>query len=180
MEYLDVLDSNGQPTGEKKLKSEVHQNSDWHRGGHVWIINSKGELLIQKRDFSTSLVPGQWDISCAGHIPSGEDLVAAATREMKEELGLDFDQSSFVYLFTVSQEYFIKADGFTHRSFDSVYLIQSDVDLKNLKLEEGKISEVKLTSFKDLEETISKGDKDFVPHPEEYRKLFEDLHKRYT
>ena len=180
MEYLDVLDSSGNPTGEKKLKAEVHKDEDWHRGVHVWIANSKEELLIQKRNPLVSLVPDQWDISCAGHVSSGEDLVAAATREMNEELGLDFDQSSFVYLFIVSQEYFIQAGGFTHKSFDNVYLLQSDVDLKNLKLEEGKISEVKFIPFNELEEVINRGDKDFVPHPEEYKRLFEELRKRYT
>ena len=49
MEYFDVLDENGNKTGKLKLRNEVHRDGDWHRGVHVWIINSFGELLLQRR-----------------------------------------------------------------------------------------------------------------------------------
>lgn len=30
-EYFDVLDENGNLTGRKKLRSEVHRDGDWHK-----------------------------------------------------------------------------------------------------------------------------------------------------
>ena len=48
MEYLDILDENGNLTGEKKLRTEVHRDGDWHKAVHVWILNSKNQLLLQK------------------------------------------------------------------------------------------------------------------------------------
>ena len=43
MEYLDVLDSSGNKTGKKKLRSEIHKDGDWHRA--VQIVNYSIESL---------------------------------------------------------------------------------------------------------------------------------------
>lgn len=53
MEYLDILDEEGNKTGEIKPRKEVHSNGYWHKGVHIWIINSKknywykGEVKIK-------------------------------------------------------------------------------------------------------------------------------------
>lgn len=47
MEFLDILDKNGNKTGEKKERKEVHSKGYWHKGVHIWIINSNKELLVQ-------------------------------------------------------------------------------------------------------------------------------------
>ena len=45
MEYLDILDKNGNKTGERKPRKEVHSKGYWHKGVHIWIINSKKEWI---------------------------------------------------------------------------------------------------------------------------------------
>ena len=34
MEYLDILDCNGNKTGEKRPRKEVHSKGYWHKGVH--------------------------------------------------------------------------------------------------------------------------------------------------
>ena len=48
-EDFDLLDENGNKTGKTKLRTEVHRNGDWHKAVHIWIINNKGDVLLQRR-----------------------------------------------------------------------------------------------------------------------------------
>ena len=49
MEYIDVYDENGKKTNIVRSKNLVYKTGSWHRSVHIWIMNSKGQLLIQKR-----------------------------------------------------------------------------------------------------------------------------------
>ena len=51
-EYLDILDEQGNKTGKTKLRSEVHHDGDWHKSVHIWILNSKGDVLLQRRSLT--------------------------------------------------------------------------------------------------------------------------------
>ncbi len=104
MEYLDVLDANGNPTGEKKSRAEIHRNGDWHRVVDVWILNSTQELLLQKRSAEKENNPNLWNISVAGHIASGDSAVPTAIREAQEELGVSFAEKDFAYLFSLTEQ----------------------------------------------------------------------------
>ncbi len=88
-EFFDVLDEQGNKTGKTKARTEVHRDGDWHRAVHIWIVNDKNEALLQKRSPNKDSNPNMWDISCGGHLSAGEDTLAAAVREIKEELGVD-------------------------------------------------------------------------------------------
>ena len=92
MEFLDIRDKNGNPTGEVKERSLVHADGDIHGTSHVWIVrkNEKGsyDLLLQKRSENKDAFPGCYDISSAGHLPAGQDYLSSALRELEEELGI--------------------------------------------------------------------------------------------
>ena len=52
MEYFDVVDQNGNPTGEIIERKEAHRRGIPHRTSHVWIARRRDgqvELLLQKR-----------------------------------------------------------------------------------------------------------------------------------
>lgn len=53
----------------------------------IFVFNSQGEVLLQKRapDIAAG---GLWDQSVGGHVDEGEDYLQAAHREMEEELGI--------------------------------------------------------------------------------------------
>jgi len=174
-EYLDVLDENGNPTGRTKLKSEIHRDGDWHKTVHIWIINHKGELLIQKKSPDDYNFSNLFDISSAGHISAGEKSVDAAMREIGEELGLNIPEKNFEYLFTVAQKYRSDKLAYINNEFGDVYLIKMELDSSKLKLQKEELAEVKFMHYKELEKIISENNKEFIPHPEEYEKLFEKL-----
>ena len=95
MEYIDIFDENNNPIGEKKEKQQAHEDGNFHRTAHVWIINDKNELLLQKRSTRKKSHPNCWDISGAGHIKAGEAIIDGAIRELKEELGIEIEEYIF-------------------------------------------------------------------------------------
>ncbi len=179
MEYVDVLDDNGNTIGQTKAKSEVHRDGDWHKAVHVWIINSKSELLIQKRASIKENHPNIWDIPSAGHVSAGESSMLSAMRETEEELGLKLSEKDFEHLFTATQRAVTNNGTYINTEFSDVFLVKMDLDPVKLKLQKEEVAELKFIPYKNLEKIVSAGDKDFVSHPEEYKKLFEELHKRY-
>ena len=100
-ELLDILDQNGSPTGESKKREDVHQLGLWHRTVHLWILNSKGQLLLQQRSKTKDTNPNLWDISVAGHIEKGQTPIQAVLREAEEEIGLVCEESEIEFLFSV-------------------------------------------------------------------------------
>lgn len=174
-EYIDVLDENGNKTGEKKLKAVVHRDGDWHKGVHVWILNSKGELLIQKRSGKVQNHPNLWTMACTGHASAGENSQTTAARELREELGVQVEGDSIQFLFNFKNQYVLNNGLYINNEIDDVYLIHQDLDLSSLKIDADEVSNLKFIDQKVLRNTIYT--KEFVPHPEEYKKLFEYLEK---
>lgn len=92
-EFFDILDEQGNKTGKIKKREDVHRDGDWHKSVHIWIVNDKNEVLLQKRSPNKDSHPNMWDISCAGHLIAGDTSISGALREAKEELGLDLCSS---------------------------------------------------------------------------------------
>lgn len=70
-------------------RREIHMNGLMHRSVHLVIVNSRGQVLLQKRSVKKDSHPGFWDISVGGHVDAGEDYDTAAVRELREEMGVD-------------------------------------------------------------------------------------------
>jgi isopentenyl-diphosphate delta-isomerase len=85
-EIVDIVDEQDVIVGEG-LKSDCHAKGLWHRAASIFVFNSKGELLIQKRGPNVSY-PNLYDTSASGHLKKGETYIQGAKRELKEELGL--------------------------------------------------------------------------------------------
>jgi isopentenyldiphosphate isomerase len=180
MEYLDVLDKDGNLTGGKKSKLDVHKDGDWHKTVHVWIITPKGELLIQKRSPEMDSYPDLWDISTAGHISSGEDSITSALRETEEELGLKLKTENFHYLFTTIQQAVLQSGTYINNEYNDVYLVELDPAFLKFNLQKEEVSETRWMPYQELEKQLNDNSENFVPHPEEYSKLFPELYKRYS
>lgn len=96
MEFVDVVDVNGVPTGEQVERPRAHREGIRHRTSHVWLVRfreGKLQLLLQKRSDEKDSFPGCYDISSAGHIPAGDDFAESALRELSEELGMTAEES---------------------------------------------------------------------------------------
>jgi isopentenyl-diphosphate delta-isomerase type 1 len=87
-EPFDVVDEQDRVIG-RAPRREVHARRLRHRSIHVLVFNATGRVFLQKRSQAKDSCPGMWDSSCSGHLDAGEDYDAAATRELREEIGLE-------------------------------------------------------------------------------------------
>ena len=173
MEYIDIFDENNNPTGEVKEKAKAHEDGNFHRTAHIWIINDKMELLLQKRSASKKSHPNCWDISSAGHIRAGETMVQGAIRELKEELGVEATEKDFEYIATIKSTKNLK-----NMEFQNVYLLKCNKKIEQYIFEDDEVSEVKYVFYKDLEEMVEQKAEGLLIHDEEYKKLFETINLR--
>ena len=71
-------------------KAECHSGTGLlHRAFSVFIFNSSGQVLLQKRSEQKNLWPLYWSNSCCSHPRQGEQIENAAHRRMVEELSFD-------------------------------------------------------------------------------------------
>lgn len=70
-ELIDVLDENGNKTGEILTREQIHKKGLCYRIVVIAIIDEKGNILMQQRSKNKSKNPGKWDVASAGHVSSG-------------------------------------------------------------------------------------------------------------
>jgi len=110
---VDTLDS---PIGEME-KMEAHLKGELHRALSILVFNDKGEILLQQRAFSKYHTPGLWSNTACSHPRPGEDSLKAATRRLKEEMGITAELS-------VAFEFIYKAgfdNGLIEHEYDHVF-----------------------------------------------------------
>lgn len=88
-ELLEVVDELGQTIGSATRAACHSDPSIIHRTVGVLVYNEDGQLFIQERASAKDTFPGHLDISASGHVCAGEQTLAAAHRELEEELGID-------------------------------------------------------------------------------------------
>lgn len=86
-ELFDVVDENNVVIGQEQ-RGKVHAQGLRHRAVHVFAINKRGDVYLQKRSHLKDVHPLVWDSSAAGHLDVGESYAACAVREAKEEIGI--------------------------------------------------------------------------------------------
>ncbi|NJB71976.1 isopentenyldiphosphate isomerase [Saonia flava] len=170
-ELIDVLDDNGNPTGETIMKFEAHKNGVFHPTVHIWFYTKTGKVLIQQRGKDKDTFPLLWDVSVAGHIGAGEGVLDSAIREVEEEIGITISENDLqkVGLFkSVQKHHETLIDCEYHHTF----LCELKIPLNGLKKQDSEVEAldlIPLTKF--AEETwglanISK----YVPHGPAYYK----------
>ena len=88
-------------------KLEVHRTGQLHRAFSVFVHDEEGRILLQRRAQSKYHSPGLWSNSCCGHPRPGEDTRDAATRRLREEMGITCELrhvKSFTYHATLGGE----------------------------------------------------------------------------
>ncbi len=166
MEWLDLVDENGIPTGEVVSRDEAHERGLPHRTSHVWILRMKDgrlQILLQKRSDEKDSFPGCYDISSAGHIPAGDDYIPSAVRELEEELGVRCRPEDLVFCGMRHVRFDREFHGkmFHDRQVTKVFLLWLDRKEEDFVLQKEEISSVKWFDFNECIETVRKNT---IPH----------------
>ena len=172
-EFIDICDASNNLTGIQKMKSEAHRDGLWHRNSHIWIYNSKGEILLQLRAKEKLLFPDVWDISVAGHVGFGEGPVVSGLREMTEEVGLKIKQED-LHFFEIRKTQTVYKD-IKNNEFYYVYLFKFDGDIGSLKLQNEEVQEVRFFSAEEIEEGLKINPEKFAPHGDYWFKIINEV-----
>lgn len=178
-ELVDILDNDGNPTGRSCLKYEAHLKGFFHPTIHVWLYTSDGKVLFQKRGKDKNTFPLLWDVSVAGHIESGEDILEAAIRETQEEIGLNItpkDLEKIGYFKSVHQHSETLIDKEFHHSF----VCELQTALSNLSKQESEVDALNLFSLSDFKQRVNQNQLEgFVPHEiTYYKKVIAEISKK--
>lgn len=162
MEWLDVVDEQGNPTGEKVERSVAHREGIRHRTAHVWLLRKMGEngnvqILLQKRSQNKDSYPGCYDISSAGHIPAGVSFLPSALRELKEELGVCAKAEELHYCGqrNIHYEDYFHGSYFIDNQVSNVYVLWLDREEKQFKLQEAEVEAVRWMDFEECVKAVT-------------------------
>ena len=151
-ELIDILNPEGKSTGKTALKSEAHKNGWFHATAHIWFFTSDEKILLQKRALTKKVFPGIWDISVAGHIGAGEEILEGAKREVFEEIGLILENKDFIKIGTrihqVNHE-----NGIQDNEHHHVFIAELKTPMSKLTMQPEEVAGLELWDLKVLKET---------------------------
>lgn len=159
IELWEALDDKGNPTGEimEKYDKSFFDRGLYHLGADVWIINSKNEILIQKRAASKRLEPNVWAMT-GGSVAVGENSIETIVRESKEELDINIEQDKLKLVTKFK----------TGNVFIDTYILKCDYDISKMKLQKEEVSDVKWATWNEIDELVENGQ--FIKHRWEFVK----------
>lgn len=116
-EFVILVDEHDNEVGFME-KMEAHQKALLHRAISVFIFNTKGEWLLQRRAISKYHSGGLWTNCCCTHPFPNESNIDAANRRLKEEMGM---HCSLKELFSFSYKEVLDHE-LTEHEFDHVFI----------------------------------------------------------
>lgn len=161
-ELIDICDENNNLLNIQKMKSEAHKNGLWHRASHIWIYNSKGEVLLQLRAKEKLLYPDMWDVSAAGHVGAGEDPIISGLREVEEEIGLKPKEENLNFWMIRKVKAIFRE--IINNEFYYVYFFKFDGDIAQLKLQKEEVQKIQFFPIDKVEEDLKINPDKYVPH----------------
>lgn len=152
-EKIDVLNELGEFTGKVATRDECHKKGLWHRAVYAFIIDQKGNVLLQKRSANKKMWPNMWDVTAGGHVDSNEFGRQALIREVKEELGIDIKDDDIKYL--IGSTSINKKENIIDKHYNECYLITKEIDIEEIDLQKEEVSEVKYFTKREILERIN-------------------------
>ncbi|SDS15553.1 Isopentenyldiphosphate isomerase [Polaribacter sp. KT25b] len=151
-ELIDILTPEGKLTGKTALKSEAHKNGWFHATVHIWLFTSDEKILLQKRAMTKKVFPGLWDISVAGHIAAGEEILTSAKREIFEEIGLQLEEKDLIKIGTRIHQVSHK-NGIQDNEHHHVFIAELKKPLSELTIQKEEVDAVQLFDLEILKNT---------------------------
>lgn len=150
MEIVDIYDGKKNKTGKTVERNTKPKLGEYRLSIHIWITNSKGELLIQRRSANKKIFPNMWN-ETGGAASTGETSEMTCAREFEEELGIKPNMNKAELIGSIKRKY----------DYVDVWHIEQDIDLNDIKMQEDEVSEVKYVTIDELKKIIE--NKEFVP-----------------
>ncbi len=86
-EDLILVNERNQAIGRGE-KQAVHTTGLLHRAFSIFLVDTDGRILLQRRQRTKYHSGGLWANTCCGHPRPGERTLSAARRRLREELGV--------------------------------------------------------------------------------------------
>jgi len=145
-------------------RKEAHEKGLLHREAYAYLINSRKQVLLQKRADNHL-----WDHSVGGHFPLEQDYQEGALREFREELGINLDKSEFKEI--ANERTKMTSHNGKNVRFVKVFLIKKDIPAENFSSDEGEVEEIRYFDIDELKELLS--------HPEKITNTAKYLIEKY-
>ena len=131
-EIWDLYDAHGRKTNHTMVRGEEVPPGLYHLAVHIWPVNDRGELLVQRRAPTVQWNPNLWAVT-GGSAVRGEDAMTAARRELREEIGVDAAPEDLTLIACLRRS----------NSFCSVYTLSLNGKAEDFVLQKEEVSEVK-------------------------------------
>lgn len=153
-ELLDLYDRHGRPTGVTIPRGsgtpQAPEGMYW-RVCDVWLVNRRGELLVQQRAMTKENWPGRWCESAGGAVRAGESAEDGCVRETLEEIGVRPDMNRGGMIF----EYL------GGHALHQVWLFHQDVPLSDLRLQAEEVADARYVTPVELRAMAAR--EEFIP-----------------
>lgn len=146
MELVDKLNNKRQNLNKTAERSEKIEG-EYRQSVHTWIMNSKGEFLIQKRTPNKRTFPNKWS-QTGGGVDEGETTLKAALRECSEELGISINPDNMELILSFKRKY----------DFVDVWLVKQDFNIDELVLQEEEVAEAKWATIDEIRNLMKTGE----------------------
>lgn len=128
-----------------------------HREVVIFILNSKKQILLQKRSATKKSHPNKWAL-CSGHVEDFDSsFEVAAIRELKEELGFAALEED---LHLQGEKQVTMEDGSVH--ITKYYYLITDQEENTFVLQEEELSEIKWYDIDVVIEMMERQDDNIV------------------
>lgn len=147
MEHWDLLDDKGNLTGNTMVRGDYMHAGQYHLVVHIWVVDSRGRILLQRRALQRRLMPGVW-AATGGSAIAGEDGETAARRELGEELGIITAPGEMTKIGRLRRR----------NAFIEIWLLKRDIDETTLSLQTEEVAEVRWVTEQQWRAMIVSGD----------------------
>ena len=152
-EICDIYDVYGNRTGKTFVRGEPLSDGQYVMVVDVWIVNSRDEILIQKRSLYKKDLPGTW-ATHSGCVLAGETAQQACIREPGEEIGIHIQPHQIHKLNR-------KLRG---KLLSENFVVEQDFDVNDAVLQQEEVSQIQWVTVSQLKQMA--GRREFYRYPE--------------
>lgn len=175
-ELIDIFNDNNILIKSWVLKSQAHKKWLWHRAVHIWIYNSKWEILIQLRANDKDYYPDVWDVSVAGHVWAWEEVINWALREIEEEIWIKVEKRDLNFWKIINEKN--DFENIKNNEFHYIYFLKFDWDITKFKLQKEEVQEIKFIWINDLNNELNINPQKYLLHWNYWLKIILEIEKR--